>query len=116
MKLRHWFIALATAGIFFLASLLRADTRGGNLNVHNHTGHEVLAFLFMDGSAHLDPAGGVQFAHLKDGESAVAHVARSPFAILLVDHDDLWHAEVNSLQMTDLTFTAGTGHAKKSHH
>jgi len=116
MKLRHWYLALAAAGIFVFASLIRADTRGGSLNVHNHTGHEVLAFLFPDGSVHLDPAGGAQFAHLKDGESAVANVARSPFSILLVDHDDLWHAEIHNLQMTDLTFTAGTGHAKMGHH
>lgn len=86
---------------------------GEDINVHNRTGHEVLVFLFQDSRPHLDESGGVQIAHLKNGESAVSHVPTCTFALLLVDHDDVWHAEYHDCKSTELTFNKDTGHAKK---
>jgi len=89
----------------------RADD-GEQMDVHNHTGHEVLVFLFADDHVHLTEDGGVQFAHLADGDSAVAHVPNCTFSILLVDHEDVWHAEFHDCHSTDMTFNSDTGHAK----
>ena len=86
---------------------------GEDLNVHNKTGHEVVVFLFQDDSVHTNEKGGVQFAHIKDAESAVAHVPHCKFSVLLVDHDDIWHAEFHDCHSTDMTFTSTTGHGKK---
>lgn len=109
-------VALVAAASFVFAGAARAEGHDGeDLNVHNHTGHEVLVFMFQDDHVHLDEGGGTQFAHLKDGESAVAHVPHCTFAVILVDHDDVWHAEFHDCHSTDMTFTADTGHAKKHH-
>ena len=78
-------------------------------------GHEALVFLFQDDHVHLNEKGGVQFADLKDAESAVAHVPNCKFAIILIDHEDVWHAEFHDCHSTDMTFTKDTGHAKKAH-
>ncbi|MBV9243132.1 MAG: hypothetical protein JO314_14125 [Acidobacteria bacterium] len=86
---------------------------GEEMNVHNHTGHEVVVFLFDDAEVHLNEHGGVQFADLKDGESAVAHVPHCTFSVVLVDHEDIWHAEFHDCHSTDMTFTSTTGHAKR---
>ena len=91
---------------------LRASTYQEEMNVHNKTGHEVVVFLFQDDKIHTNERGGVQFAHLHDGESAVAHVPVCKFSILLVDHDDVWHAEFHDCHSTDMTFTMTTGHGK----
>ena len=109
-------LALVAAAAFALVGLAHADHPGEDLNVHNHTGHEVLVFLFQDDHVHLDEAGGIQVAHIKEGESAVAHVPNCTFAILLVDHDDVWHAEFHDCHSTEMTFTKDTNHAKKGHH
>ena len=117
MTIRTTLLALALTAST-LAGRAFADDKahdGEDLNVHNKTGHEVLVFLFQDDKVHLDEAGGTQFAHIKDGESAVAHVPHCKFAVLLVDHDDVWHAEFHDCHSTDMTFTKDTGHAKKKH-
>jgi hypothetical protein len=106
------FLAASTFAVSQLSSVAQAND-GEDMNVHNHTGHEVLVFLFQDASVHTNEHGGTQFAHLKDGESAVAHVPHCTFGILLVDHDDIWHAEFHDCRSTDLTFTKDTGHGKK---
>lgn len=87
---------------------------GEEINVHNNTGHEVIVFLFMDDQVHLNESGGVQFASLRSGESAVVHVPNCVFSILLVDNDDIWHGEYHDCHNTDITFTPETGHTKKS--
>jgi hypothetical protein len=43
----------------------------------------------------------------------VAHVPHCTFSILLVDHQDIWHAEFHDCHSTDLVFHSDTGHAKK---
>jgi hypothetical protein len=119
MKLRNiaLALALAAAGTFAATGLARADKHEGeDLNVHNNTGHEVLVFMFQDDHPHLDEAGGTQFAHIKNGESAVAHVPNCKFGIVLVDHDDLWHAEFHDCHSTDMEFKKETNHVKKAHH
>jgi hypothetical protein len=119
MTFRHSILAIALAAIATvgLRGLAHANEHEGEeMNVHNHTGHEVVAFLFQDDHPHLDEGGGTQFAHLHDGESAVAHVPSCHFAILLVDADDIWHAEFHDCHSTDLTFKTDTGHGHKGHH
>jgi hypothetical protein len=119
MRVRQSFLALAlaAAGAFTLAGVSHAaEHEGEEMNVHNKTGHEVLVFLFQDDHPHLDEGGGTQIADLKNGESAVAHVPSCKFAILLVDHEDIWHAEFHDCHSTDMTFTMTTGHAKKGTH
>lgn len=116
MRLRHSFLAISFAAAFTFAfsGVVRADEHEGEeMNVHNQTGHEVVVFLFDDADVHTNEHGGTQFAHLADGESAVAHVPHCTFSVLLVDHEDVWHAEFHDCHSTDLTFHADTGHAKK---
>jgi hypothetical protein len=107
-------LIVAIQATAMLVSVAVAGTHDGeDMNVHNKTGHEVAAFLFIDDKVHLNYAGGTQFAHLKNGESAVAHAPHCKFSILLVDKEDVWHAEFHDCHSTDMTFTANTGHAKK---
>jgi hypothetical protein len=115
LKLRNLLLALtfAAAATFAFAGVSRADHDGEEMNVHNATGHEVVVFLFQDAKVHLNEKGGVQFAHLHDGESAVAHVPHCTFSILLVDAHDVWHAEFHDCHSTDLVFHADTGHASR---
>jgi hypothetical protein len=109
-------LAFAAAGTFALSGLAAADKHEGeDMNVHNNTGHEVLVFMFQDDHPHLDEHGGTQFAHIKDAESAVAHVPNCKFGIVLVDHDDVWHAEFHDCHSTDMVFTKDTNHVKKHH-
>ena len=118
MKLRRVILSLAFAASSALAvsgAALAEEHHGEDMNVHNHTGHEVLVFLFQDDHVHLSEAGGAQVAHLKDGESAVAHVPNCQFSIVLVDHEDVWHAEFHDCTSTDMSFTKDTGHDKKKH-
>ncbi len=113
MKLRQSLLTLAlAAAVIALPAVSRAND-GEEMNVHNNTGHEVVVFLFQDADVHTNEHGGVQFAHLADGESAVAHVPHCTFSILLVDHNDVWHAEFHDCHSTDLVFHADTGHGKK---
>lgn len=93
--------------------VMAQENTGEDINIHNHTGHEVLVFLFMDNQVHLDESGGVQFAHLNNGESGVAHVPNCVFSFLLVDHEDIWHAEFSDCNALDVTFTPETGHTKR---
>jgi hypothetical protein len=121
MNIRSSFLALAfaIAGSFTVSSLAHADAHaheGEDMSVHNKTGHEVVVFLFQDDHVHLEEAGGTQLAHLKDAESAVAHVPNCKFSILLVDHNDVWHAEFHDCHSTDMTFKMDTGHATKAKH
>jgi hypothetical protein len=118
MKTRFSWLTLAVAVVavatFAFARVSRADEHEGEeMNVHNQTGHHVVVFLFQDANVHLNEQGGVQFGSLADGESAVAHVPHCTFSILLVDHEDVWHAEFHDCNSTDLTFHSDTGHAKK---
>jgi hypothetical protein len=116
MKLRTQLSALAFAAllIFVPARSVRA-AEGEDLNVHNETGHTVIAFLFQDDRVHLNEAGGVQFATLNNHQSAVAHAPKCTFSVLLVDHDDVWHAEFHDCHSTDMTFTSTTGHDHRGH-
>jgi hypothetical protein len=115
MTIRTSLLALSFLAASSLSSVALANPDGEDLNVHNKTGHEVLVFLFQDAKIHLNETGGVQFAHIKDGESAVAKVPHCTFSVVLVDHEDVWHAEFTDCHSTDLTFTKDTGHAKKQH-
>jgi len=115
MKLRNTLLALAVAAFAFAGvSYAHDQHEGEDINVHNKTGHEVVVFLFQDDHVHLNEDGGTQIAHLQDGESAVAHVPNCKFSILLADDEDIWHAELHDCHSTDITFTATTGHAKKT--
>src|SRR5262245_55645523 len=105
-------IGLTAAIAFALSNVARAKADGEDMDVHNKTGHEVVVFLFLDDKVHTNEKGGTQFAHLEDGESATAHVPVCKFSILLVDHEDVWHAEFHDCHSTDITFTKDTGHAK----
>jgi len=115
VKLRQSLLTLAlAAAVIALPAISRADEHEGEeMNVHNNTGHEVVVFLFQDADVHTNEHGGTQFAHLADGESAVAHVPHCTFSILLVDHQDIWHAEFHDCHSTDLVFHTDTGHGKK---
>jgi hypothetical protein len=97
---------------FFTIPVLGND--GEEINIHNKTGHEVLVFLFNDGLVHLNESGGTQIGHLMDGESLVAHVPTNEFSILLVDNNNIWHAEFHDFNTIDITFTANTGNERKS--
>lgn len=99
---------LTCCAVLAIAAVARAD--GEDLNVHNKTGHPVLAYLFQDDHVHVTPAGGVQFAHLGNGQSAVAHVPSCRFSVVLVDGADLWHAEFHDCHATEMTFLPDTGH------
>ena len=114
MKAAAWIFALV-AGCGLAAGGARAND-GEALNVHNHTGHPVVVFLIQDDSVHLDPDAGVQVAAMADGDSAVANVPSCQFSVLLVDEEDVWHAEFHDCHSTDFTFTNDTGHAKRQHH
>jgi hypothetical protein len=116
MKLRTGLFGLVLGVAFALtASSVRA-AGGEDLKVTNKTGHLVDVYLLQNDSVDLDPDDGVQFAHLKDAESAVAHVPNCTFAIVLVDHEDVWHAEFHDCHSTEMTFTKDTGHSKREHH
>jgi hypothetical protein len=108
-------LLVASLGLAYAGATAFAED-GEALNVHNKTGHTVDVFLLQDDHPHLDPDEGVQFAHLANGESAVAHVPHCTFGVLLVDHEDVWHAELHDCHSTELTFTMDTGHAKREHH
>ena len=115
MNLRRIALSFAAVGTLALAGIVGSARAkdGEDMNVHNKTGHEVVVFLFTDDKVHSDEKGGTQFAHLKDGESAIAKVPVCKFSILLVDHEDIWHAEFHDCTSTDMTFTKETGHGKK---
>ena len=113
--IRHRLLPLLTSACLAVVASSAFAKEGEDLNVHNKTGHTVDVFLLQDDHPHLDPAAGVQFAHLGNGDSAVAHVPNCKFGILLVDHEDVWHAELHDCTSTDLTFTMDTGHAKREH-
>ena len=117
MKLRTQLAVLVFVAVSILA-LPRASraSDAANLNVHNETGHTVVAFLFQDGHPHSSEEGGVQFAVLKNHQSAVAHVPQCTFSVLLVDHEDIWHAEFHDCHSTDMTFTTNTGHGHHEDH
>lgn len=112
-------VRLALAAALITAAALAAPALAddsGEINIHNFTGHEVIVFMFEDAQVHHDEHGGVQFAHLKNTESAVAHIPhcqQKGFSILLVDHDHTWHAEGKDCHTTDLTFKKDTGYAPK---
>jgi hypothetical protein len=111
MKFNGWMKLAMVAGLCFLpARVTRAGAADGeDMMVHNNTGHTVVAFLFTDDRPHMNEKGGVQFGVLHDGESAVAHVPTCRFAVLLVDHDNIWHAEFHDCHSTDMVFTSNTG-------
>lgn len=103
----------ATLSLALAAGTARSEAAGEDIKVHNNTGHEVAVFIFQEGGVHTDESGGTQFATLKNGESAVAHVPDCDFSVLLVDDEDIWHAEMHDCTSTDLTFNADTGHSTK---
>jgi hypothetical protein len=113
MKIAAWIVALVGCG---LVSGAASANEGEALNVHNHTGHSVVVFVIQNDAVDLDPADGVQVAAIADGDSAVANVPHCQFSVLLVDEEDVWHAEFHDCNSTDFTFTSDTGHAKRQHH
>ena len=120
MKISQYLLtaAVAAAAITTTTNTSLADGPahdGEELNVHNNTGHEVVVFLFQDDHVHLNETGGVQVAAIHDKGSAVAHVPHCKFSVILVDHDDIWHAEFHDCHSTDMTFTKDTNHAKRAH-
>jgi hypothetical protein len=119
MTIRNTLLALALTTSY--VGLAAADDHhpapaheGEDLNVHNNTGHEVIVFLFQDDHVHLNEKGGTQVADIKDKGSAVAHVPNCKFSVILIDHEDVWHAEFHDCHSTDMTFTKDTNHAKKA--
>lgn len=112
--LKNTILSLATFGLSLLGSAPAHADAGETLHIHNKTGHEVVIFLFQDDHPHLSEDGGTQVGHLHDGESGDAHVPNCKFDILLVDHEDIWHAEFHDCKSTDFTFTKDTGHGKKA--
>jgi hypothetical protein len=95
------------------AALADDEHEGETIHIHNKTGHAVDVYLFQDDHPHLTPDGGIQEGHLKNGESASAHVPNCHFAVLLVDDEDVWHAEFHDCHSTDLTFSKDRGHSKR---
>jgi hypothetical protein len=106
-------ILSAVIALIIILNVPAAAQEGDEINIHNYTGHTVVVFLFGVDQVHLNEAGGVQFAMLNNGESAVAHVPNCKFSFLLVDGQDIWHAEFHDCNNTDITFTPDTGHAQK---
>ena len=109
------FVLALVVGCGLTANGARAND-GEEMTLHNHTGHPVVIFVLQNDSPDLDPDDGVQGAAMADGESAVAHVPNCHFEILLVDNDDVWHAEFHDCSSTDYTFSSDTGHAHREHH
>jgi hypothetical protein len=105
-------LGLGTVGGLALSVSSTAQA-GTAMNIHNQTGHEVVVFLFTDGQTHTSGDGGIQAGHLVNGESVVADVPTCDFEVLLVDHEDIWHAEYHDCDSTDLTFTSDTGHGHR---
>jgi hypothetical protein len=116
MKFKFVLLTLTLSfGLVTLSSNVRADD-GEALTLHNQTGHPVVMFVLQNDAPDLDPEDGVQAGEIANGGSAVAHVPHCHFGILLVDHEDVWHAEFHDCSSTDYTFTKDTGHAKREHH
>ena len=125
MKLLHTSLAFAFAALTTFAASGHAVAddhhEGEELTIHNNTGGEVLVFLFQDDHPHLDEDGGTQWGDIKNNEEKTAHVPSCHFAILLVDHEDVWHQEFDDCHSTDLVFTSAktdkhhTKHAHKKH-
>ncbi len=113
-SIRRALSAVGLAAIGALALSLSSPAEAGTaMNIHNQTGHEVVVFLFTDGQTHTSGEGGIQAGHLVNGESVVADVPTCDFEVLLVDQDDIWHAEYHDCDSTDLTFTSDTGHGHR---
>ncbi len=104
------FFTLALAAAVALAGSSPMWAADSDMKVVNNTGHTVVAFVFTDDKVHESEDGGVQFGTLTNGQSAVAHVPTCTFSVLLVDHEDVWHAEFHDCNARTLTFTATTGH------
>ena len=123
MKLFNTTLALSFAALtaFTVSSVALADDHhdhtGEEMTVHNNTGHDTVIFMFQDDHVHLDEGGGTQVAAIANGKAAVAHVPNCTFSIILIDHEDVWHAEFHDCHSTDLTFTKDDKrHAKKPAH
>jgi hypothetical protein len=114
MKTFALFLALVLGCGLTMGSARAND--GEELTLHNHTGHAVVIFMLQNDSPDLDPDEGVQVGAIEDGGSSVAHVPNCHFEILLVDHEDVWHAEFHDCTSTDYTFSSDTGHAHREHH
>lgn len=117
MSLSGWLKLAAVATLLVLpVRVARAGASpadGEDMAVHNETGHTVAAFFFTDDRPHLNEKGGTQFGILKNGETKIAHVPTCRFAVVLVDHDDIWHAEFHDCHSTDITFHSDTGHGHR---
>lgn len=117
MKIRHalFGLALAACGSLSLTGASFAGD-GEDMTLHNNTGHAVYVYLFQDADVHLNEKGGVKIQEglIADHGSAVAHVPHCTFSIVLIDKDDVWHAEFHDCHSTDMTFTKDTGHAHRA--
>ena len=112
MKLPRLLLCFALAAC---AGVLCAGRGPGDVfQIVNQTGHTVTVYLFADGKAHTNPAGGVkaQATPLANGGTARASIQNCPFSILLVDGQDVWHAEIPDFSKAVQVFTKDTGHAK----
>src|SRR5690349_14911006 len=103
MRLRNVFLVASALFVFSSATVLAAN--GEDMTVINKTGHTVAVFLVQSDNPDLDPDDGVQVATLANGKSGVAHVPSCHFEIILVDHEDIWHAEFHDCNSSSITFT-----------
>jgi hypothetical protein len=113
--LKRFFIGSVLALGFAAAITAKASAAAPKLDLEitNETGHTVVAFFFKDGVAHYNEKGGTQFGVIEDGHSAVAHAPNCNFSIMLIDHEDIWHAEFHDCDSTHYVFHKDTGHDKK---
>jgi hypothetical protein len=106
---RAWLVLV----LAFSAVLAFAASTAQVLQISNRTGHKVLVFLFSDGQIHTNPNGGVQIASLANGADFNATINANPFALMLLDGSDVWHAEFHDRTAKTIVFTKDTGHATR---
>ena len=113
MKLRRQLLALTFAVIAAVGLSRGVKAAQEDMHITNETGHTVAVFLFQDDKVHTNSTGGTQFGMLKDGESKIAHVPACKFSILLLDGQDIWHAEFHDCHSDEMVFHSDTGHGTK---
>ena len=118
MKLSRFGIVLSfTAALTFsLVGMTRVQAAQDHesLALHNETGHDVFVFLFKGETVHTNEKGAdVQWGLIKNGQSKTADVPFCTFEVLLIDKNDIWHAEFHDCHSTDFTFHSDTGHGAK---
>ena len=108
------FTAALTFGLVGASARVLAGQDHETLNIHNETGHKVAVFLFKGEAVHTNEKGAdLQWGFLANHETKTADVPFCTFEVLLVDANDIWHAEVHDCHSTDMTFKADTGHGTR---